>query len=95
MMPGTVKKTRVRRAGAALLACAVLLLFLSCAALPVLAAQEEAAATAAATATAAPESTRGSIPWTAVILVSSVISFAVATALAIRKANKKFGKGFD
>lgn len=57
-------------------------------AVPVLAAQE-------AEATAVPESLGGGIPWTPVIIVSSIISLVIATILAVRKANKVYGKGFD
>lgn len=59
-------------------------------AVPAFAAQEPAV-----TATPAPDSTRGGIPWTPVIIVSSIISLVIAIVLAVRKANKVFGKGFD
>ena len=57
-------------------------------AFPVLAAQETEA-------TAVPVSVGGGIPWVPVIIVSSIISFAIAVILAVRKANKVYGKGFD
>ncbi len=87
-----IKSTRTKKLLTVMLFAVTIVLFMTAGALSV----NAETANDAGTATAAPVgNTAPSWNWPVIITVSTIIILIIAVILAVRKADKIYGKGFD